>query len=354
MPVPAWPEPAVERTPRARRAVLACSVAVLLLLLATPFLPDVIRIPLPESWRVHLPRVEFVRHENDRAPAVAAVPTPLETRVAADAPALPERVPPRVAPVPAESSRAEAAPAPPTLPAVALADTAPPEREAVATHESSTAPAHVAIATQVHTHSPARATPPAAKPAPRKGPVPHPGAASATASAALAHAEPHPVKPAPPRHEPAAATHASHPSAVPTPSEPETSFVSDHPITLVPVRVETEVKLAPPREPRPADSAGSPAPAPAEAAADSTSEQDWPLLCGQVLDETGAPVEGARVVLASPSLAVRSDRRGRFCIACPAGARTLWVEAEGREPVKRVVQLVSPTVETRISLGPAH
>src|SRR5262249_7438833 len=128
----------------------------------------------------------------------------------------------------------------------------------------------------------------------------------------IARAEHARAKPAPARREPPVAARANPAHAAIRQPEPETSVVSDHPITFVPVPVQTEVRLARRRE------APAPAPAPAPADADTASEQDWPLLCGQVVDETGTPLEGARVLLASPSLVVRTDRRGRFCIACPA------------------------------------
>jgi hypothetical protein len=69
-----------------------------------------------------------------------------------------------------------------------------------------------------------------------------------------------------------------------------------------------------------------------------------------VLDAAGAPVEGARVVLPANTLTVRSDRRGRFCVACPPGTQGLRVEAAGHQPWTRTVELSTGMVEITISL----
>lgn len=80
---------------------------------------------------------------------------------------------------------------------------------------------------------------------------------------------------------------------------------------------------------------------------------DWPLLCGEVLDDTGAPVAGARVLLADLDLGARTDKRGRFCLAAPPGDRTLSVVALGFAAARQVVSLGTQTLEVRIALHPA-
>jgi hypothetical protein len=77
---------------------------------------------------------------------------------------------------------------------------------------------------------------------------------------------------------------------------------------------------------------------------------DWPLLCGQVLDDAGAPVAGARVVLADLDLGTRTDRRGRFCLAAPAGDRSLSVAAPGFATARQTVRLGQRNLEVSITL----
>ncbi|MEO5988901.1 MAG: carboxypeptidase regulatory-like domain-containing protein [Candidatus Eisenbacteria bacterium] len=79
---------------------------------------------------------------------------------------------------------------------------------------------------------------------------------------------------------------------------------------------------------------------------------DWPLLCGEVLDDTNTPVAGARVMLADLDLSARTDKRGRFCIAAPMGDRTLSVVALGFGTARQVVSLGAQTLEVHIALRP--
>ncbi len=79
---------------------------------------------------------------------------------------------------------------------------------------------------------------------------------------------------------------------------------------------------------------------------------DWPLLCGEVLDDTGTPVAGARVLLADLELGARTDKRGRFCLAAPPGDRTLSVVALGFAAARQVVSLGTQTLEVHIALHP--
>jgi len=109
--------------------------------------------------------------------------------------------------------------------------------------------------------------------------------------------------------------------------------------------VKTEVHLSS-TQPKPAAAAAP--------AADSAADASMPLLCGEVLDESGAPIEGARVRLTAPPLTVRTDKRGRFCVACPAGERTFLVDAPGFVAVTRGVELTDGTFETHITLAAEH
>jgi len=79
-----------------------------------------------------------------------------------------------------------------------------------------------------------------------------------------------------------------------------------------------------------------------------------PTLCGEVRNPQGQPVEGARVYLTSPPRMVRTDKSGRFCISCPQGKRTIRIEATGRAPVTRTVQMGSTKLETRFTLVPVN
>jgi len=80
----------------------------------------------------------------------------------------------------------------------------------------------------------------------------------------------------------------------------------------------------------------------------------WSQLCGEVRNTQGVPIEGARVSIAEPDLIARTDRSGRFCIACPPGKRTVRILAAGRAPAIRTVELGRETLETRFTLDVAN
>jgi hypothetical protein len=103
----------------------------------------------------------------------------------------------------------------------------------------------------------------------------------------------------------------------------------------------------------PASPAPVPRPAPATptAAAAEDDATDWPLLCGEVLDDAGAPVVGARVALADLDLSARTDRRGRFCLAAPAGERTWTITALGFTAARGVVAVRSGGEDLRVRLA---
>lgn len=106
----------------------------------------------------------------------------------------------------------------------------------------------------------------------------------------------------------------------------------------------------PPAAPAPSTAPGAAAPPSASASVDT--EADWPLLCGEVLDDRGQPVAGARVLLADLDLGARTDRRGRFCIAAPTGDRTLSVNAQGFATLRQLVSLGRQGGELSLRLKP--
>jgi hypothetical protein len=72
------------------------------------------------------------------------------------------------------------------------------------------------------------------------------------------------------------------------------------------------------------------------------------------VDASGAAIEDARVRLDANSLVERTDRRGRFCLACPVNRLTLTVEAEGHGTVTYAVELDGATTQVRITLPLSH
>lgn len=108
---------------------------------------------------------------------------------------------------------------------------------------------------------------------------------------------------------------------------------------IVPVRVTTEIELS-------GDSERIPTPpAPEPKAGD-----EWPVLCGQVVDASGAAVAGADVRIESTDITERTDHDGRFCLACPTRRLTLLVGADGRDSVRYAAELEGRTTQVRITL----
>jgi len=108
---------------------------------------------------------------------------------------------------------------------------------------------------------------------------------------------------------------------------------------IVPVRVTTEIELA-------GDSERVPTPpAPEPKAGD-----EWPVLCGQVVDSSGVAVAGAEVRIESTDMTERTDHDGRFCLACPTRKVTLLVGADGRDSVRYAVELEDRNTQVRVTL----
>ena len=66
---------------RVGRLLLVCAGLLAAVLLASPWLPDVIRIRLPEEWGPRVPRVEFVRHDAQGVSPAAPAGTAPDPRV---------------------------------------------------------------------------------------------------------------------------------------------------------------------------------------------------------------------------------------------------------------------------------
>ena len=281
-----------ERPSRKRRLLWLCAALLAAVVLATPWLPDVIRIRIPESWEPRVPRVEFVRHGSPPAEPLTA-PDPA-LRLAERTSSVPPPEPYRMLPAPVEST---------ATPAASAQEAAPATTDGAVLQVPAATPAPVAEATP---KPPVRSNP-------RKRPAP----------------------------------------VVQPQSEDESGTAAGvaHSMTFVPVQVKTEVRLSSTAPPSPsAQAAATPAPA----VADTAGDQALPLLCGEVVDESGAPIEGARIQFTSPPLTIRTDKRGRFCVSCPAGERTFLVDAPGFAAVTRGVELTGPTFETHITLAAAR
>ena len=271
MPVPP------KKSPWGRAILIGAAVIGALLLLST-FLPDVIRIRVPEG-RDASPTVELVHHD---APSLAPEQQQrLAERTSSEPPPVPYRA------LPADSAAARSTPV--EAPQAERADSSlePPAVAAAPPKKTVTAKAHV----------------------------------------------PAPIRP----------------RTSPDESEDEggTAAGVEHSTTFIPVSVKTEVRLS---SSQPALQPSAP---PAQAA-DTAGDPSLPLLCGAVVDESGAPIEGARVQVMSPALTIRTDKRGRFCVALPAGERTFLVDAAGFQAVTRGVELSGPTFETHVTLTAAR
>jgi len=136
---------------------------------------------------------------------------------------------------------------------------------------------------------------------------------------------------------------------------PNVTYVPDHPVTIVPVKVRTEVRLAP-RGSRGVEHTDAAVLSPDrdlddEADDPGASRDDWPILCGKVVNVMGAPISGARVELESPPVAVYTEADGRFCVVCPRGERTLRVEADGHTPATRILDVRGNNFEMRVMLA---
>ena len=138
---------------------------------------------------------------------------------------------------------------------------------------------------------------------------------------------------------------ARHVEETPRPETPEEAawFQQEPTMTIVPVKVTTEVRLS---SPTAADSA-PPVPG-------NVPGQDWPIVCGVVVDSTGAAIVGASVEIDASVDSEHTDEKGRFCIPCPTHKLDLHVTAPGRDPVTYAVEVDGPTTQVRITVPSAH
>lgn len=165
------------------------------------------------------------------------------------------------------------------------------------------------------------------------------------------------------------------PGSWPAPAEVPGSLVSRTPATIetrtpppaASVAAPTDsappaAPSAPPRTaPAPTERAAEPAPVRAEPRRATTppavrkppSRAAMGLLCGEVTDEEGAPVAGARILLADMEVGevgVVTDRRGRFCVSAPRGDRTVSVVALGFATHRLLVTMEGQTASLSIRL----
>jgi len=108
---------------------------------------------------------------------------------------------------------------------------------------------------------------------------------------------------------------------------------------IVPVKITTSVELS-------GDSERTPVPAAPEPKAG----EEWPVVCGQVVDAKGAGVEGASVTIESTDITEHTDKDGRFCLASPTRKITLLVGADGRRSVRYAAELEGRNTQVSVTL----
>lgn len=284
MSTPPWPLPSRGHDPDPRPPrgswLFKLATVLLLALLAVPFLPESVRVILPEGWRLRLPRVEFVKPETAHEQVQLAAADSVTVKE-------PERLEPPV-----------------VAPDLSL------DAVAVEPHEDSVV-----------------AKPAAVLPPPR------------------------------PRH---VARHVVQPRSEEADEPENVTYQPEYAVSMIPTRIQTEVRLSSPPASAVADSERAARAVQtddnatrqdAATAGVADDDKDWPLLCGQVVDASGNPVEGAHVELESPRLTVSTDTKGRFCVACPTGDRTVRIDAASRGRATRIVTLKSSVFEMRIELS---
>lgn len=85
-----------------------------------------------------------------------------------------------------------------------------------------------------------------------------------------------------------------------------------------------------------------------------TDDSHWLQTCGTVVDGKGAAIAGARITVTEIALTLRTDAQGRFCIAAPAGAQHLLIEAPGFTPVRQSVRFADGSPDLRLQLARTH
>ena len=154
------------------------------------------------------------------------------------------------------------------------------------------------------------------------------------------HTEKRPVRVAPTPRAHRSARQIAQPPPEEVSEREGMQYQPDHAVSMVPVRIKTEIRLTS------AADRGA-----AEVGAATPPNRNWPMLCATVLDETGAAVGGALVKLDSARLSVFTDSNGRFCVACPPGRCTVRVDAPGSGHATRTVTLRQDMLELQIWLA---
>ena len=108
---------------------------------------------------------------------------------------------------------------------------------------------------------------------------------------------------------------------------------------IVPVTITTSVELS-------GDSERTPVPV----VPDPKAGEEWPVLCGQVVDAAGAAVGGADVSVESTDILEHTDKDGRFCMAVPTRKVTLLVGGSGHENVRYAVELEGRNTQVSVTL----
>jgi len=129
------------------------------------------------------------------------------------------------------------------------------------------------------------------------------------------------------------------PEAKALPEEDGSWFSTEPTAMIVPVKITTSVELS-------GDSERTPVPAAPELKAG----EEWPVVCGQVVDARGAGVEGASVTIESTDITEHTDKNGRFCLASPTRKITLLVGADGRNSVRYAAELEGRNTQVSITL----
>jgi len=122
--------------------------------------------------------------------------------------------------------------------------------------------------------------------------------------------------------------------------EEDGAFFSTEPTAMiVPVRITTSVELT-----------GSSREIPTPTAPEIKTGDEWPVVCGEVVDANGAGVNGADVRIEGTDVTERTDPHGRFCFPSPVRKLTLLVGADGRDTVRYAVELEGRTTQVRVTL----
>ena len=173
-------------------------------------------------------------------------------------------------------------------------------------------------------------------PAPAPAPAPPPPVVAAPPDTVPAPPPPVAVAPPPPKR---VVKHAKPKLKRETLPEEDGWNATEPTAMIVPVKITTSVELS-------GDSERTPVPPAPELKAG----EEWPVVCGQVVDAKGVGVDGASVTIESTDITDRTDKNGRFCLASPARKITLLVGVEGRDPVRYAAELEGRNTQVSVTL----